>query len=163
MAKVYSVVGQSNTKPTGLPKGLTVKEEDRAKGGTATSLYGTIFTVTDYSSLCDGETVSVDIKSKPNYRGVTEIDTNKLFSFEEARNLRDALNDVLGDGEPYQLRTITDDSGDNWYEVSPDNFVFNDSRHAAESRWKAGGSRTDCGRSWADVNRIYGVRSTKIS
>lgn len=160
MAKIYKIEGESRTKPTDLPKGFTVKEEDGPKGGVATSRYGTEFIVSHY--YADPTDIRIDIKSEKRSDGTRQIDTSKLFSPEEARKLRDALNEVLGDDKPYQLRTITDDVGDNWYEVSPDNFVYNYSRHAAESLWKDGGSRTDAGRSWADVNRIYGVRSTKI-
>jgi hypothetical protein len=155
MAKVYIVEGQSDTKPEGLPPGLTVKEQDGPKGGTSTSLYGTTFRVREHT---DANHLRLDIKSEPDRYGDRSIDTVKLFSFDEARNLRDHINEVLGDSG-YALRTVIDESDDKWFEVCPDNFLYDDTRREAESRWVAGGRKSDYGTSLKDIISGCGIKN----
>lgn len=128
MGKLYKVKGSSTTKPTNLPSGFTVTEEQTPG---ATSLYGTTLTATEYTTFDREQFVKIKIDDGKPLGTEGRINTDKLFTYDEARNL---ANEILAvtDKTTNQRRVILDkaDYRTNpttswrWYETDNGKFTY---------------------------------------
>jgi hypothetical protein len=112
MTKIYTITGQSTTKPSDLPEGFTVEE-------TETEFRRQFSNGPHARQLLIKETtlrgVDFDIEDCGLYIGGVNLDTA------QTAKLRDALTEYLDDGE-FVGRVFVDEDEDEWHEQSPDAF-----------------------------------------
>lgn len=144
---VYTVVGQTNIRPEGLPEGLSVE-----------------VTTSTFRKDLPGFLVE-DSTLKPGklfvYQEVTG--TDRHMSRTDVTTLRDALSEWLD--ETKTVLRVVHDANDSersnwrWYEVEPDKFIYYFSEFDARGEVMSGGVVGREGLSYNEVENDYGIRT----
>lgn len=116
MHKVYRIEGESTTRPENLPAGFTVTEE---------STEFERFIPTGCSDRLQLGLFEYNNALIVSFNEGKVVHSTLDISRDAARQLRDALNDYLGESEPAGAnRVFKDSQGDVWVETSPGRFTI---------------------------------------
>lgn len=126
MRKEYKIVGTSKVKPIDLPDGLAVEETEVEITEVITTGLSREITVTENY----GKAAHLQVATTSPF---TKNSVSASLNKEQTIRLRDALNEILGEGKS-GLRKVVDDSGyaDIWFEIEPDKFYNQSTRKDAQ-------------------------------